>query len=122
MPVHATAAGKSIAATLSDEELDRLLRGYRFTTYTPRTISSATRFRAELEKVRKEGYSLTLNEFQDGVFSVGVSLDRGLFARPSALVAVLPAVLAPADGHEALVHDLLAARATLDPFREVRLS
>jgi len=120
MPVHATAAGKAVAASLTDDELDGLLRDYRFTTYSPRTVSSAKRFQAELAKVRKDGYSVALNEYHDGVFSVAVGLDRGLFARPSALVAVLPAMLAPVDDPSELVGALRAARASLDPFDDMR--
>lgn len=120
MPVHATAAGKAIAANLSDTELDELLGDGKLRMFTPRTLSSPRRFRAELAKVREEGFSVALDEYHPGVFSAAVALDRQLFGRPSALVAVLPSLLAPVDDPGKLVAELMNARAALDPFMGMR--
>jgi DNA-binding IclR family transcriptional regulator len=120
MPVHATAAGKAIAASLPDTELEVLIGDGKLPTFTPRTLSSPRRFRAELAKVRKDGFSLALDEYHEGVFSVAVALDRRLFGRPSALVAVLPSILAPVDDPGKLVAELVSARAALDPFMGMR--
>jgi DNA-binding IclR family transcriptional regulator len=120
MPVHATAAGKAIAASLPAAELDELIGDGKLPTFTPRTLSSPRRFRAELAKVRKDGFSLALDEYHDGVFSAAVALDRRLFGRPSALVAVLPSMLAPVDDPSKLVAELKSARAALDPFMDMR--
>lgn len=40
LPVHATAIGKVLIAWLGEAELNALLEGYQYTTYTPSTLAS----------------------------------------------------------------------------------
>jgi DNA-binding IclR family transcriptional regulator len=61
MPVHAGAASKLLLAHLPEEEidawLDRPLAGY-----TPRTITDAKRLRAELARIRRQGWAADRGE------------------------------------------------------------
>lgn len=118
LPIYATAGGKAIAASLAEDEMEDLIGTLTFDSFSPRTINSARTFRDELKKVQKDGYSLALEEYRMGVFSVAVALAPSLFARPSALVAVLPSMLAPREDRDELIAALNSARAQLDPLSD----
>jgi IclR family transcriptional regulator, KDG regulon repressor len=70
-PVHCTSQGKVLLAFQEPSMVDTLLRSYRFTPYTKQTIRSMTRFRVELAKVRREGFALDAEEFEDGLRCIG---------------------------------------------------
>lgn len=67
VPLHSSAVGKVLAAYLPDQELDRLLQGYVYTTQTARTIASEADFRKELTAVRGEGIAYDREENEPGV-------------------------------------------------------
>ena len=56
--VHATALGKVLTAFLPASEYERVLSSVVFQRLTPKTISNATQLRAELDKVRRQGYAV----------------------------------------------------------------
>ena len=58
LPVHATAIGKVLIAWLGEAELNALLEGYQYTTFTPQT--------------REQGYALDSEENEQGVRCVAV--------------------------------------------------
>ena len=70
-PVHCTSQGKVLLAFQSQTKADELLRSYRFTARTTKTIQSISRFRAELAKVRNYGFALDDEEFETGLRCVG---------------------------------------------------
>ncbi len=53
LPVHATAIGKVLIAWLDDAELNPLLEGYQYTTFTPATITSRQDLLAALKALRR---------------------------------------------------------------------
>ena len=57
-PAHATAIGKVLLAALTPGELKAHLARGRLERFTPRTITAPPRLRAELAKVRGQGYAL----------------------------------------------------------------
>jgi DNA-binding IclR family transcriptional regulator len=71
MYVHATSVGKALAAFLHPDELGALLREHGLPRQTPRTVASAARLQAELEKVRQHGYAVDDEENSLGVRCVG---------------------------------------------------
>jgi DNA-binding IclR family transcriptional regulator len=70
-PLHCTSQGKALLAFLPAAELEMVLRGYRFTAFTRSTIRSAQRFRAELERVRRNGFAIDDEEFEEGLRCIG---------------------------------------------------
>jgi DNA-binding IclR family transcriptional regulator len=65
-PLYCTALGKALLAYQPEEVLRDLLRvGLR--RYTSRTITTARRLRAELQRIREEGYALDNEEFEEGL-------------------------------------------------------
>jgi IclR family pca regulon transcriptional regulator len=62
----------SYVPALDDEVLDRYLSSVELSTRTSRTISDASVLRAEVLKVRDQGWCLIDQELEDGVRSVAV--------------------------------------------------
>ena len=72
LPVHATAIGKVLIAWLGETELNALLEGYQYTTYTPSTLASREALMAALAQTREQGYALDSEENEQGVRCVAV--------------------------------------------------
>jgi len=71
---HSTAAGKAIAAFLSDEQLDAIMKGYSFTPFTSKTIRNFQDLKKDLRRIRAEGYSTDDEEGHEGVTCLGVPI------------------------------------------------
>ena len=74
LPAHCTSMGRVLLAALTPLELDRYLAHADLTARTDRTITGADALRAELDAVRKQGWSLIDQELEDGVRSVAVPI------------------------------------------------
>ncbi|EPC3806252.1 IclR family transcriptional regulator, partial [Enterobacter ludwigii] len=72
LPVHATAIGKVLIAWLGEAELNALLEGYQYTTYTPSTLASRDALLDALAKTREQGYAFDREENEQGVRCVAV--------------------------------------------------
>lgn len=72
-PLHCTALGKVLLGSQPEQALQDLLRaGLR--RYTARTIIVPGRLRAELKRVRQEGYALDNEEFEEGLRCVAAPI------------------------------------------------
>lgn len=71
---HSTSTGKCLLAFRSDQDLDKLFRGWKLEAKTPRTITDHDRLRKELSRVRRQGYSLNEEESELGVMSVAAPI------------------------------------------------
>ena len=60
--LHVAALGKAITAFLPVNEFERALKGIVFQKATPKTISNMAQLRAELDKVRRQGYAVDNEE------------------------------------------------------------
>lgn len=67
LPAYCTASGKVHMAFMSDEELDELLAKLSFVQHTPTTITQPDELRAELAKIRDQGYAFDNEELDLGV-------------------------------------------------------
>ena len=74
LPMINTAVGKSILATLSDNEIAAVWRHSPHEQKTPHTIMSLEAFMNEIETVRKCGYAVDNEENELGVRCVGAAL------------------------------------------------
>jgi DNA-binding IclR family transcriptional regulator len=57
---------------LGARELDAMLS--RLSSYTPRTITTKAALRAELDKVREQGYALAVDELEVGLTAVAAPI------------------------------------------------
>jgi IclR family pca regulon transcriptional regulator len=71
-PAHATAMGRALLANLPTADLENYLRTHELTPVLPRTITDPDAFRAELKKVREEGYALVNQELEEGLVAIAV--------------------------------------------------
>lgn len=76
MPLHASSSGKAIFAYQDAALLDKALQAPR-QRYTARTVTDEAAVRADLERVRRQGYAICVNELDPGVasFACPVRLD-----------------------------------------------
>jgi DNA-binding IclR family transcriptional regulator len=71
-PLHCTSMGKLFLAHLPEAEFAQFLRTTELNAFTDQTLTSEAALREELQRIRVQGYSLNLGEFEDGVSSVAV--------------------------------------------------
>ncbi|GAP67505.1 beta-ketoadipate pathway transcriptionalregulator, PcaR/PcaU/PobR family [Mizugakiibacter sediminis] len=74
LPAFATSLGRAILADMPEAELAAWLRGQRFRAYTPHTIRTASALKAELQRVRAQGYALVVRELEPGLCSIAVPI------------------------------------------------
>ena len=65
IPLHATSNGKVLLSGLSRQHCDAVLS--KLSAYTPMTITTKSKLRAELEQVREQGYALAVDELEVGL-------------------------------------------------------
>jgi IclR family transcriptional regulator, pca regulon regulatory protein len=61
-----------LLANLPAPDIEDYLTTYELTPFTPQTITDEAEFRAELRKVREDGYALVSQELEDGLVAVAV--------------------------------------------------
>ncbi|QFR01410.1 helix-turn-helix domain-containing protein [Streptomyces phaeolivaceus] len=77
-PAQVTSVGRVILAQLPDEEIDARLARADPEPFTRHTLTSADRLRAELRRVRRQGYAVVDQELEEGLRSVAAPVrDRG---------------------------------------------
>ncbi len=76
-PVHASAVGKAILSTMSDNDRSKLL-ARTLTTYTETTITNPTELETELRDIQMKGYAVMRGEWEPSIYSIGTSLDIGV--------------------------------------------
>lgn len=86
-PVYCTATGKAIVAALSPVEIASILKDCKFESYTPRTITSATRLQTELRKTLQRGYSVDNEEWETGLRCIGAAV-RDASGAPVAAISI----------------------------------
>ncbi|NJC73085.1 helix-turn-helix domain-containing protein [Planosporangium thailandense] len=69
LPAYPTSMGRVLLAALPPERLQAYLDGVELRKLTPRTIDDAEALRAELERVRQQGYAVVDGEREEGVRS-----------------------------------------------------
>src|SRR5918993_3451414 len=65
IPLHATSNGKVLLSGLNRQQCDAVLS--KLSAYTPLTITTKSKLRAELEQVREQGYALAVDELEVGL-------------------------------------------------------
>jgi IclR family transcriptional regulator, pca regulon regulatory protein len=73
-PAYATSMGRVLLAGQTDDWLDGYFATAPLTTITSRTIADAKRLRAELERIRRDGYALVDQELEEGLRSIAAPI------------------------------------------------
>ena len=69
---YCTASGKVLLASMASHEMEEFLKNIAIVKYTPNTIHTLAKIRAEIEKVRHQGYATTFDELSEGVSALAV--------------------------------------------------
>ena len=83
-PLHASATGKVLLASLDDSRLEDVLT-QPLTRLTPATITQPKRLREELARVRRQHYATTIDELEEGL----AGLAGGVFSPDGSLLAAV---------------------------------
>ncbi len=103
LPAHCTALGKSLLAAVGDEVAARLLGPGPYPRRTPRTRVTWAQLQEDLERVRREGYAASDEEFEIGLVSFAVALAGPADRPPLAINVSLPSMRATESEREVLV-------------------
>ncbi|BBC71857.1 IclR family transcriptional regulator [Altererythrobacter sp. B11] len=71
IPMHVMASGKALLAAMSDEELDRYFAESQRERLTPSTVTEEGPLRAQLARIRKDGFAMTDEERSLGICGIG---------------------------------------------------
>jgi DNA-binding IclR family transcriptional regulator len=88
---HARASGKAILAFTSAERVERYLRDHPLRPITARTVVEPRAFAAQLEEVRRRGFSVEAGEYAEGVTCVAAPILAADGAALGALSLSVPA-------------------------------
>ncbi|GHE88276.1 IclR family transcriptional regulator [Amycolatopsis deserti] len=70
VPVHATSLGRVLLAWEPDERVDEVIAECGLPRLTPHTVTDPAEFREILTRVREQGWSLVVNEREEGLISL----------------------------------------------------
>ncbi|WP_233517735.1 IclR family transcriptional regulator domain-containing protein [Geodermatophilus marinus] len=77
LPAHPTSMGRVLLAGLPHADLARYLQTAEFPRYTATTITDPVELRAEVERVRRQGYALVDQELEEGLRSAAAPVRDG---------------------------------------------
>jgi IclR family transcriptional regulator, KDG regulon repressor len=86
-PAYSTALGKSILASLPEEDVDKILHSVKLQARTPTTLTSLAAIREELRITRNRGYAIDDEENMEGVRCVAAPV-RDHQGHPVAAISV----------------------------------
>ncbi len=112
-PLHASSSGKVLLGTLEPARLERFLLG-RLERPASATITDPTRLRAEIERVREQGYAELVDELEDGLASVSVPIVDGVGRLVATLNVTGPSFRLDAERRIAALKPMLAAAAQIE--------
>jgi DNA-binding IclR family transcriptional regulator len=111
--LHTTAVGKALVAFAEDSERERLLEELKLDPLTERSITDRDAFRAEIGKVRRQGYAVMDEENEAGMRAVAVPLLNSQGNAFASLATAVPVFRLDLDGLIAHVPLLQEAAAEL---------
>lgn len=104
LPAACTSMGRAILAFSDEDTRTRFLSRVKLPRHTPHTITDRTDLRAELARIRRQGYALVDQELELGLRSLAVPVLR---ADGTPVAAINVGVHVGRSDRQALVRDLL---------------
>lgn len=87
-PLHATATGKSLLASLSEAEQQQLLGAGPYEVHTPLTITDPAVLKQQLEEVRQQGHAIARGEAFVDFVAIAAPLQMPSHSRPMGCLVV----------------------------------
>lgn len=75
-PMYCTSLGKAILSCMDSHQMEQVI-AEGMEPFTPNTITDPEKFRAEIAKIRNQGYSIDNMEHEYGIKCVGVPISNG---------------------------------------------
>lgn len=114
LPAYATSLGRVLLAGLPRDELRQYLETVHLQRLTPKTIVDKTRLSAELEKVRRQGYSIANGERDLGIRSAAAPIvDRSGSVIAALNVSSAPGRMSMAEMRTRIVPNVIATAKTI---------
>lgn len=73
-PLHCTALGKILLTSISKEEINKILSKGKLKRFTEKTITNKKLLKAEINKVKKQGFAFDLGEYEKDACCVAASI------------------------------------------------
>jgi DNA-binding IclR family transcriptional regulator len=73
-PLHCTALGKALLSGLTDREIEAFLKYTKLVPHTKKTITDPEVLDRVIRNVRREGYSVDLEELNEGIHCMGAPI------------------------------------------------
>jgi IclR family KDG regulon transcriptional repressor len=73
-PLYCTALGKSMLTGMAEEQIRKLYGGVDLKAYTDRTITSVDALVVEIETIRRRGWSVDDEEYEEGLRCIGAPI------------------------------------------------
>lgn len=108
-PAYATAMGRVLLAFAADAEVDTYFEGFQPERFTARTVVDERELRAEIARVREQGWSLVDGELESGLRALAAPVRRG----GEVVAAVNVAMTSGDEDPAALVAPLLETAAAI---------
>jgi IclR family KDG regulon transcriptional repressor len=74
IPLFAGVAGKALLSQLNDNDVDAIIKDYRFKKYTPNTNTDRREIKKEIIKIRERGVAYDMEEYIEGLVAVAVPI------------------------------------------------
>jgi IclR family transcriptional regulator, pca regulon regulatory protein len=114
-PAYATSMGRVMLAGMSEAELDRYLEDVQLGRLSPRTVRSVSALRAELGRVRAQGYAIVDQELEEGLRAVAAPIrDRSGRVVAAVNISTHASRTSPEAMRRRLVPPLLATAARIE--------
>ena len=114
-PAHATALGKAILSTFSDEEIMALYDGIPLISLTEKTVVCLEVLLDQIRKIRQSGVAYESGESTPGIKCYAVPIRTPYKALRAAMSISIP-LFRVEDGNERYVQELLEAKADLEAY------
>jgi DNA-binding IclR family transcriptional regulator len=112
LPIHSTASGKMILASLPSAELDHFLERYQLFPLTENTITERDRLNEILAQINRQGYSTENEEVEQGVYSIATPI-RNHRGRVFGTISLSGPVHRVREKEAAIIIDLIQAAAEI---------
>jgi IclR family transcriptional regulator, pca regulon regulatory protein len=114
-PAYATSMGRVLMASRPDDEIEAYLGRVKLTRLTNRTVATVAALRAELRKVRRQGFAMVDQELEEGLRSLAAPIrDRTGTVVGAVNVSVHASRTSVESMQSELLPPLLAATARID--------
>jgi IclR family KDG regulon transcriptional repressor len=117
LPLHATSLGRVLLAYMKEDERKRFYSLQKLTSFTPNTITDINRLERQLERVRRQGYSVDSEEYSLGVWSISAPIYDSNHSVVAAICISAPS--ARIDSIKVREYERLIRRSSLDISREL---